>query len=477
MDNTTIYEFLQEKSVIPTGPGSYSDSTEMSNALKVFKKNNSSKIKGKKDVNFYDYDGSLVDSYSTEDFLQLSAMPANPSHEGLTSQGWNYTLSDAKEYVSDYGKLDIGQMYITDDGKTRIHIKLEEGRLKPRLGLGVNGSVVVDWGDDSATDTMTGTSLSTAVYQEHEYSVAGEYTISIAVTGEIAFMGDSSNRSLILTKAEGNSNTNRTYQNCIQSICLGSGIISIDNYALNNCYSLSSITIPSGITSIGNNVFNNCCSLTNITIPSGITGIGNNVFNSCCSLTNITIPNTVTSIDSSAFSYCYSLTNITIPSTVTSIGGSVFNNCYSLTNITIPNTVTSIDSSVFNSCYSLTNITIPSTVTSIDSSVFNSCYSLTNITIPSTVTSIGSSAFNNCCSLTNITIPSTVTSIGSNAFNYCYGLGFIKFESSTPPTVSSTSAWANIPSDCIIYVPTGSLSTYTSNNKYPSSSTYTYVEY
>ena len=37
MDNTTIYEFLQEKSVTPTGPGSYSNSTEISNALKATK--------------------------------------------------------------------------------------------------------------------------------------------------------------------------------------------------------------------------------------------------------------------------------------------------------------------------------------------------------------------------------------------------------------------------------------------------------
>ena len=58
MDNTTIYEFLQEKSVTPTGPGSYSDLAEMSNALKVFKKNSSSKTKWKKDVNFYVYNGS-----------------------------------------------------------------------------------------------------------------------------------------------------------------------------------------------------------------------------------------------------------------------------------------------------------------------------------------------------------------------------------------------------------------------------------
>ena len=50
-----------------------------------------------KDVNFYDYDGSLVTSYTAEEFLELSEMPANPTHEGLTAQGWNWTLEDAQD--------------------------------------------------------------------------------------------------------------------------------------------------------------------------------------------------------------------------------------------------------------------------------------------------------------------------------------------------------------------------------------------
>lgn len=60
------------------------------------------------DVVFYDYDGTVVQSYSANDFLALSAMPANPTHSGLTAQGWNWSLSDAKTYVQTYGKLNIG---------------------------------------------------------------------------------------------------------------------------------------------------------------------------------------------------------------------------------------------------------------------------------------------------------------------------------------------------------------------------------
>ncbi|MBO7275414.1 MAG: hypothetical protein J6V15_03465, partial [Clostridia bacterium] len=51
------------------------------------------------DVNFRDYDGTIVASYSAADFAELAALPENPTHDGLTAQGWNWALSDAKTYV------------------------------------------------------------------------------------------------------------------------------------------------------------------------------------------------------------------------------------------------------------------------------------------------------------------------------------------------------------------------------------------
>jgi hypothetical protein len=62
----------------------------------------------KNDVTFYDYDGTILYSYSAADFANLSALPANPTHRGLTAQGWNWSLADAKTYVAAHGKLNIG---------------------------------------------------------------------------------------------------------------------------------------------------------------------------------------------------------------------------------------------------------------------------------------------------------------------------------------------------------------------------------
>ena len=44
---------------------------------------------GTGDVRFLDYDGSIVQTYSAADFANLTAMPDNPTHTGLTAQGWN----------------------------------------------------------------------------------------------------------------------------------------------------------------------------------------------------------------------------------------------------------------------------------------------------------------------------------------------------------------------------------------------------
>ena len=52
-----------------------------------------------KDVDFIDFDGRLLYSYTAQEFLALEEMPANPSYPGLIAQGWNWTLTDAQDFV------------------------------------------------------------------------------------------------------------------------------------------------------------------------------------------------------------------------------------------------------------------------------------------------------------------------------------------------------------------------------------------
>ena len=54
------------------------------------------------DVNFFDYDGTLLYAYTWEEALELTELPEGPEHEGLVFQEWNYTLEDIWEQGSDY---------------------------------------------------------------------------------------------------------------------------------------------------------------------------------------------------------------------------------------------------------------------------------------------------------------------------------------------------------------------------------------
>ena len=383
------------------------------------------------DITFYDYDGTIVTSWTLEELATKTALPDYPSHEGLTCQGWNWSLADLKTANR---KMNVGAMYITDDGKTRIYIRLEEGRTSPMLGVCPNGTVTVDWGDGTTPATLTGTSTTTVKWTpNHAYAAPGEYVIQLTVNGTMGFYNGSSSigGGAILLYSSSNDSRNYVYQNSVQKIEIGNGVTSIESSAFSHCYSLSSITIPDGVTSIGGSVFSHCYSLSSITIPDGVTRIGGD-----------------------AFEICYSLASITIPNSVTSIGASAFYNCFPLASITIPNSVTSIESSAFYNCYSLASITIPNDVTSIGASAFDYCYSLASITIPDGVTSIGGYAFENCYSLSSITIPDGVTRIGGGAFYNCYSVAFYDFTAcTTVPTLSNKSAFTGIPADCQIRVP------------------------
>ena len=257
-----------------------------------------------KAVNFRDYDGTVLYSYTVEEAAALTELPPLPEHSGLICQGWNWSLDDIKAMGR---AAEVGAMYITDDGKTRIYIHLENGRTSPMLGCCPNGTVTVDWGDGTEPDTLTGTSTSTVKWTPtHEYSAAGDYVIKLSVSGSVSLAGSSSSElySYLLRYSSGSDTRNRVYRNAIQKVEIGNGVTSIGNSAFNSCYSLSSITIPDGVTLIGNSAFNSCYSLPSITIPNGVTQIGDSAFQSCYSLTLITIPNSVTSIGDSAFKYC-----------------------------------------------------------------------------------------------------------------------------------------------------------------------------
>ena len=395
-----------------------------------------------KDVNFIDYDGKILYSYTAEQFLNLNTLPVNPSHEGLVAQGWNWTLNDAKAQVSNSRRLIIGQNYTTSDGATKIKVHLNEGRLSPYLHLWLEENVeaTIDWGDNSTPDVIIGKGfdmeddfLNISIYTQHNYSTPGEYVISILTDG--VFKIPAWGSSALLLSVPGFATSAVTYYcylNTIEEINLSSNCI-ITGLMCDCMMGLKRISIPN------NGVFENL------------------------------------EHSYSIFDHCHELKSIVLPPNMTYLPYILFASCYKLKRISVPKQATTYGEKVFGSCYSLEDYVIPDSVTSIDKSCFSDCYLLKNIYISDNLHDYPQQFLKYCWTLPKLIIGNNVETLGESAL-YQTGIGELHFMSSIPPVAASSNTFFRLSDNCKIYVPAGSLSAYTSATNYPSSDSYTYIE-
>lgn len=139
-----------------------------------------------KEVNFYDYEGTLVASYNKSEISSLTELPPLPDRtsENLFNQGWNMTIQDILERI-DKGMyyISVGCIYRTLDDKTHIIVKPDADF--PTIYLKTAGSksadTIIDWGDGSATVTATTTqTLYTHTYSSQYLGIESDITITSA---------------------------------------------------------------------------------------------------------------------------------------------------------------------------------------------------------------------------------------------------------------------------------------------------------
>jgi len=335
-----------------------------------------------RDVNFIDFDGTIVYSYTAEEFLALTEMPPNPDHtaDGLTAQGWNWSLAGAKEYVTDYKLLWIGQLYITTDGKTHVYIELFKGRTSPYCGFSLNGTAVIEWGDGQ-TDTVTGTNVNTLINTKHDYAEPGDYVIKIDVTEGTAQLNADGSSAAILNNATANISGNAVYTRAVKKIRIGRNFVP-GNYGLNYIYGLQDITIPTSFIIKSAQSANNCPSLTAIVAPNGSnSGIDNRA---CASMIAVSYPEQPVGTDAPIVTTGTALANVSISKNVTTMGNGV-SFCSGMTELYIPKNVTSIGASAFRYCMGLAELhltpTTPPTVA--NSNAFESIAPDLKIFVPS----------------------------------------------------------------------------------------------
>ena len=177
------------------------------------------------------------------------------------------------------GDTPTPDMPVIGDGKTYLYIKIaEKGRMVVPLYFSqtIANGVAIDWGDGSATQTLSGTGN---VNTTHKYAEIGEYTITLnPSSGCTLGLGHGSSAYCVMGST---GNNGKVYINMLQAVEIGKNVTSISNSAFSHCYSLASIVIPSGVTSIGTSAFSRCYSLASVVIPSGVTSISNYAFNNC----------------------------------------------------------------------------------------------------------------------------------------------------------------------------------------------------
>ena len=400
-----------------------------------------------KDVNFYDYDGTLLHSYTVAEAQALTELPPLPEQEGLICQGWNWTLEDIK---AENKEVDVGATYITDDGKTRLYVEIAaDGRMEVALSFyqdQLNG-IVIDWGDGSATETVGNSNYAKP---KHTYSSVGDYVITLdPIDGCTLQLGGKNVHSVM--GGHSSAPTLRAYPNMLKKAELGRNV-SFKETAFYICPALRTVTLPKGIADIELGAFQGCYSLLSIVIPNGVKTIGNRSLYTCRSLKVISMPNGLTSIDDQAFYQCVALSTVTVPNSVTTLKG-WFDGSTTLARASLPSGITTIFSNAFNLCYCLSKVVIPNGVTIIPQKAFYYCEVLPSIEIPNSVATIEANAFYQCYSLTSVVIPNSVTTIGSASFGKCTSVKYYDFTSHTAvPAIQSTS-FTSLSNDCEIRVP------------------------
>lgn len=333
------------------------------------------------DVEFIDYDGTRIASYSFEEVANLDSLPELPTREGFTNEGWNFTLSELKAAASAGKKVIVGCTYITSDGVTRIYVTIPADSLELHIAFGQSEtkSVIFDWGDGTVDQGPGSTAQTT---RTHTYQQAGDYVISFTPKKDYATL-----------KLGGNiGGSGAAFNNeKIKDVALGK-ILSMNGSTFSECDNLSALSIPEDIE------------------------LGTYVCDALTHLKAFVIPRTVTSIPGYFLRFCSRLEKVSIPPTTTSIGTYCFYRCSELKEIRLVN-VSTLSSYSFHGCTELEEVQAKN-VSGIPFYCFAYCGALRTLDTDD-ITEVMGNAFYMCESLESIGT-ATITSFGSGTNNFAY---------------------------------------------------------
>lgn len=333
------------------------------------------------DINFWDYDGTLLYSWTFAELATKTELPPLPSHDGLICQGWNWTLQDIKDAGRE---LDIGALYITDDGKTRLYVDVDTETWDDfvlNYWQDPRNATTVDWGDGTTPETVNKDSW---IEHRHVYAASGSYVITMSVKeGATIQLGNGSNDRMLI--ANGNTDIGRCTM--LRRVEVGARATTITNKTFQACSRLESISIPQNVEVKGYLTFNQATQLRVIVIQS-ITNVVR-TFYDCTNLRAIAGPGTMDYTDlytlsrtavrqlNAAVTTAYAtqaLERVHIKAVNGQVGD--FSSCNSLLEVAIPADATTFVAAAFQGDNALRRVTCLGDIASIPAQVFQRCYPL-----------------------------------------------------------------------------------------------------
>lgn len=310
-----------------------------------------------KDVNFYDYDGTRLYSYTTAEAAALTELPPLPVVDGLTYTGWSWTLEEVTSLNADDPWAEIVAFCYSNDGFW-LHITIGSEEDCKGFELSCYPSKVndirIDWGDGTVETPEYDKAYEPSSSRfTHDYASPGKYSIHVTpITGKNnmivlwspkhARMVDalwqpstwdkmtelwSANhfnpyvKSMTVNGFDTKYSSYHPYNFAVMAV----GGVSYTHNGDYNSHKVHAMAKSTTVTaqSIG---FGHICAEGSIRLPDGLTEIKQSNGTHAHLIRHVHIPEGVTTIGYRAVSYLYSLDELTLPSTLTSIAEAAFEN-------------------------------------------------------------------------------------------------------------------------------------------------------
>lgn len=352
------------------------------------------------DINFWDYDGTLLYAWTFAELATKTELPPLPSHDGLICQGWNWTLQDIKDAGRE---LDIGALYITDDGKTRLYVDVDTETWDDfvlNYWQDPRNATTVDWGDGTTPETKNADSW---IEHRHVYASSGSYVITMSVKeGTTMQLGNGSNGRMLIANGETD---------------------------MGRCAMLTKVEIGERMTRVTERAFY-ATMLKSISVPAGVLFEPYRTFEEVTSIRAVT----------AAFSPAIIQTFYNCPNlrAIASTKGTTQSDDYTITNTAVRQI--NFDMTAAYNAQALERVHIKAVNGQVGS--FKSCLSLLEVTIPADATTFVAAAFQGDHALRRVTCLGDIASIPAQVFQRCYPLRFVDFTRCTAvPTLANVNAF------------------------------------